>query len=197
MIKLSCSGTYTWGLAYQFNDSDSSGPDNVLADYNPVKDDLEYEEHSYDFMYDEVEGNLVRLENIVAANPKTQFEFFLPPYCITWWCRAVNQNMYDSYQYTLKRVMERLLAYDNVAFYSTDFNSAWVITDLYQYLDIVHGNTGVTERNALEIGNPDFLITLDNYEEALAKLDNIVQAFEEKMKTEGIDFVYEGPLLID
>jgi hypothetical protein len=148
-------------------------------------------------MYDEVEANLVRLENIVAAHPETQFEFFFPPYCITWWCRADKQNMYESYQYTLKRILERLFVYDNVAFYTTDFNNADVITDFYQYIDVVHGNTGVTERNALEIGNPDYQITPDNYEEALDKLDDILQVFEEKVDEEGIGFVYAGPLSID
>lgn len=197
MLKEYLSGNYCSGLAYQFNANLASGPEYVLKSYNPALDHIVYDERSYDFMYDEVEANLVRLENIVAAHPETQFEFFFPPYCITWWCRADKQNMYESYQYTLKRILERLFVYDNVAFYTTDFNNADVITDFYQYIDVVHGNTGVTERNALEIGNPDYQITPDNYEEALDKLDDILQVFEEKVDEEGIGFVYAGPLSID
>lgn len=197
MLSISRFDNYTWGLAYQINGRDDCHPDFVLESYNPIKDVGEHEEHDYLYGYEEVEANLEIIEEFVREHPDTQFEFFLPPYCITWWYRADRQNLMESYLYTLERVMERLLPYDNVRFYTTDFNNPEIITNLYLYQDVAHGGTVVTERMASEIGNPEYEITLDTYRQELADLQKIFEKFRQKTEEEGIDFVYEGPITID
>lgn len=197
MLLASRGDGFSWGLAYQINHQGDCNPDMVLKNYNPTIDEVEYEEHDYRYGYDEVEANLDRIEGLVKAHPETKFEFFLPPYCITWWYRADNQYLLESYLYSLDRVMERLLPYENVSFYTTDFNNADVITNLYLYQDVAHGGTQVTEQMALEIGNPDYEITLETYKQELSDLQKVLDCFKERAETEGIEFVYNGPIQID
>lgn len=194
MLSVSRFDNFTWGLAYQINDKNECGPEYVLQSYNPLKDIGEHEAHDELYGYDEVEANLTRIEAFVQKHPDTRFEFFLPPYCITWWYRADNQNLLESYFYTLERAMERLLPYENVRFFTTDFNNPEIITNLYLYQDVAHGGTVVTERMAAEIGNPEYEITLETYQKELGDLRKLLEAFEVKTETEGIEFVYDGPI---
>lgn len=187
MIKLLLKEDYTWGYAYSFNQYGDCGPDLVLKNYKEtVNGPWDYDEEAY------VEENLNRLENIVADNPKTDFLFFLPPYSVMWWDRSYHFGVLDSYENTLKLCMERLLPYDNVKIYRTDFNNEEVITDLYQYMDVIHGGTSVTERMAKQIGDEKQEITLENYIDEITQLDDIITRFQKRWAAEGIEFIYQS-----
>lgn len=191
MIRISRCGNYTWGMVYNFNQYGVCGPDGVLAGYTPTSQDV-VEQYPYDYQSDYVMENLERLENVVREHPETQFVFFVPPYPILWWDRAYSQGTLSTYEYTLKETLKCLLAYENVDIYTTHFNDATLITDMYQYMDIIHGGPSVTEMMVQEVGNPDTQITLENYEAQVDALMEIEDAFHNKVVNEGYGFVYEA-----
>lgn len=197
MLKKSLAGNYSWGMAYNLNQYAMCGPDAALGSYSPYGL-IPEPEKSWDYEWEYVEENIDRLEETVMNHPGTEFLFCMPPYPILWWTRAYNEGMMVTYEHTLKTCMERLLQYENVRFYTTDFNNIAVITDLYQYMDVIHGGAMVTDRMAQELGDPQQEITLENYEEELARLEEILNCFLEKVDAEGIGFLYgTGGMKID
>ncbi len=181
---------YSWGKAYSFNDAMPAGPDQVLAGYYPTGL-AEVKQQPWEEEAGRVEENLNRIETIVAEHPETEFLFFLPPYPIVWWDRAYNQGLLDSYEQTLRVCLKRLLAYENVKIYTTRFNEEHLITDMYQYVDVVHGSTAVTDQLARDIGDLSMEITMENYEDEIAKLDEILWRFKARVDAEGVGFLFE------
>jgi hypothetical protein len=169
---------YDPGMAYNYNQFSVCGEDAVYSSYYPL--DWSYrEEQGVDYMRDTVNANLDNLENVVASHPTTQFDFFLPPYSVMWWVSATQKGIISSYLETLKSVCGRLLEYDNVTIYRTNFNEESFITDFDNFMDYVHAGFAVTEWMGQEIGASDDILTLENYEEAIDQLavvtDNFIQ----------------------
>lgn len=188
MIKTSRSGNYTWGMTYNLNQYRTCGPEEALSSYFPNGEEPA-EIRPSDYQLEFVTENLKRLEAIVSTNLNTQFVFFVPPYPILWWEKAYSEGMLDAYQYTLEEMLCSLLQYENVEIYTTHFNDVTLITDLYQYMDIIHGGPTVTDMMDQELGNPDTRITLENYEQEVDKLFEIQKVFHEKVKEEGVGFL--------
>lgn len=189
MIQTSKNGNYSWGMTYNFNRYGTCGPEAALSNYFPSGAEPT-EMYSYDYENEYVTENLKRLETAISAHPDTRFIFFVPPYPILWWERAYSEGMLETYEYTLKEALRCLLPYENVEIYTTHFNEVTLITDLYQYMDVVHGGPTVTDMMVEELGNPDTRITLDNYEQEVDRLLEIQEVFHEKVKEEGIGFLY-------
>ena len=178
------------GLLYQMNREAALGPEAVLANHTPGAV-LEPAVKPLDYQGEYVTGNLDRLEAQVREHQETQFFFFVPPYHIIWWDNAYENGLFDTYLYTLENCMERLLAYDNVRFYATDFNQENVITDAYRYMDYIHGGVGVTERMAEQIGVGEQEITPADYKEEIEQLRAVFTRFRMRVEAEGIDFLWE------
>lgn len=193
LIQTTRAGNYDPGLAYQFNQWEQSGAEAVLNNYSPPMQEPS-EVKSEEYMIENVEENLDRLELLVQQHPDTQFLFFTPPYSILWWERAYEDGVMNSYLHTLRLCMEQLLPYENVRMYSVSFNEISVITDLSRYTDFAHGNASITEMMAQEIGNVEYEITLDNYEQELDRLLRTVNYFHNKAKQEGVNILYNGPM---
>jgi hypothetical protein len=169
---------YDPGLAYNINQFLPCGEEQVYNSYYPI--DWSYREDlGADYMKETVEENLQNLENLVAAHPDTQFDFFLPPYSVMWWVKARQSGKMDSYQRTLKSACKRLLKYDNVTIYRTNFNEESFITDFDNFMDYVHAGFSVTEWMGQEIGGSEDILTYDNYEAAVDQIgiitDNFIQ----------------------
>lgn len=193
MIAASQDETYREGMMYQLNKDVQLGPEGVLAMHCPGAGTLqETKPLTYQEAY--VTENINRLEKRVRENPETEFLFFLPPYSVVWWDDAYEKGLFDTYLYTLERCMERLLPYSNVRFYATEFNETATITDMYQYMDYIHGGVQVTERMAQKVGLPEDEITLENYRDELMRLRTVFERFRTRVETEGYGFVYEGPM---
>ena len=135
--------------------------------------------------------NLNALEAIVEAHPETEFIFFLPPYPIVWWDQAYNRGLLESYEQTLRVCIEGLLKYENAKVYATRFNEEALITDMYRYMDDIHGSAAVTDQLAWDIGDPAMEITAENYEDQIAQLDEILWRFKARVDAEGVGFLYE------
>lgn len=178
------------GLIYQMNQEAVLGPEAVLANHTPGSV-LSPTAKPLDYQAEYVTENLDRLEARVKEHPETQFFFFVPPYHIVWWDNAYESGLFDTYMYTLENCMERLLAYDNVRFYATDFNEEKVVTDAYQYMDYIHGGVGITERMAEQIGAEGQEITLSNYQEEIGQLREVFYRFRTRVEAEGYGFMWE------
>ena len=178
------------GLLYAFNRGSQTGPESVLVNHTPGNV-MEPKAKPLDYQAKYVTGNIARLETKVREHPETQFLFFVPPYHIVWWDNAYEMGLLDTYLYTLETCMERLLSYDNVHFYRTDFNEELVITDVYQYMDYIHGSVEVTERMAEQIGTPEQEITLDNYLEEMEQFREVFARFRMRVEAEGYGFLWE------
>lgn len=178
------------GLLYQLNRDVPLGPDEVLKMHCPGVGKL-MQMKPVDYMGEQVQENINRLEMLVAEHQKTQFLFFIPPYNVVWWDDAYEKGLLDAYLHTLDDCMSRLLPYENVRFYATDFNEAGTITDMYQYMDYIHGGPAVTERMAEQIGTAEQEITLENKDAELRKLSEVFYRFRERVEAEGYGFVYE------
>lgn len=193
MIAVSQDESYEEGLIYQLNKNEPVGPESVLAMHCPGAGvTQETKPLTYQEAY--VTENINRLEERVRENQDTEFLFFLPPYSIVWWDDAYEKGLLDTYLYTLEQCMIRLLPYENVRFYTTEFNEASTITDLYQYMDYMHGSVPVTERMAQTVGTAEDEITLENYREELAKLKEVFLQFRSRVESEGYGFMYEGAM---
>lgn len=190
MIRITRAHNYSWGMAYNFNQYEELGPEVALESWEPACES-EVEQYPWDYEWDYVQENVNRLEEMVASHPETEFLFLLPPYSILWWDRAYNRGLLETYEHTLKYAMEVLLQYENVSIFSTYFNSAEVITDLYLYMDLAHAGPEVTDRMAMELGYEQLEITLDSYEEEVDALLDLYAEFRERVKSEGYDFLYE------
>lgn len=190
MISISQSGDYTWGMVYNFNQERVCGPDAVLSNYVPTTQDVT-SQFPQDYQSNYVQENLKRLETVVREHPETRFMFFVPPYPILWWDRAYSEGKLPCYEYTLKECLGTLLEYENVEIYTMHFNDVTLITDMYQYVDVIHGGVPVTDMMVQELGNPDTEITLENYEAQVDQLLEIHEAFHNKVKNEGYGFLYE------
>lgn len=193
MIATSQDENYEEGLLYQLNKNVPVGPEGVLAMHCPGAGVLqEAKPLSYQEAY--VTENINRLEARVRENLDTEFLFFLPPYSIVWWDDAYEKGLLDTYLHTLEQCMARLLLYENVHFYTTEFNETATITDMYQYMDYIHGGVPVTERMAQKIGMSEDEITLETYKEELAQLRDVFMRFRSRVESEGYGFVYEGAM---
>lgn len=178
------------GLLYQLNRDVPLGPDGVLKMHCPGVGTIQKMKPA-DYKDEQVQENIDRLEELVAEHPKTEFLFFIPPYNIVWWDDAYEKGMFDAYLHTLDACMSRLLPYENVRFYATDFNEAGTITDMYQYMDYIHGGPMVTERMAEQIGTAEQEITPENKDANLQQLADVFYRFRERVDAEGYGFVYE------
>lgn len=181
---------YTWGKAYSFNEGEPVGPDQVLARYEPVGL-VEVAQEPWENASGMVMENLNALEAIVEAHPETEFIFFLPPYPVVWWDQAYNRGLLESYEQTLRVCIEGLLKYENAKVYATRFNEEALITDMYRYMDDIHGSAAVTDQLAWDIGDPAMEITAENYEDQIAQLDEILWRFKARVDAEGVGFLYE------
>lgn len=190
MIETSKSEDYTWGMVYNFNQERICGPDAALSNYVPTSQDTT-QRFPQDYQSDYVQENLNRLETVIREHPNTRFMFFVPPYPILWWDRAYSEGKLSNYEYTLKECLGTLLEYENVEIYTTHFNDVTLITDMYQYFDVIHGGVSVTDMMVQELGNPDTEITIENYEAQVDQLLEIHEAFHNKVKNEGYGFLYE------
>lgn len=193
MIVTSQDQSYEEGLIYQLNKDVPVGPEAVLEMHCPGVGSVQ-EPKPLNWQEAYVTENIDRLEARVQENPDTEFLFFIPPYSIVWWDDAYEKGLLDTYLYTLERCMERLLPYENVRFYATEFNEAATITDVYQYMDYIHGSVPVTERMAQKVGSPEDEITIDTYQSELAQLREVFERFRARVETEGYGFIYEGPI---
>lgn len=195
LVKISKSGIYDPGTAYQFNGLKECGIEAVLRSYSPDVTTLYYEQKPVNEQQEWVTENLRGIENSVKENPQTQFIFFIPPYGILWWDCAYRNGLFDTYMNTLNVSMEHLLQYDNVKIYSTDFNKAAVITDFNKYFDYLHAGTVVTDEMPYEIGDKNEEITSDNYKEEIDKFVSLFEEFENGVRRDGYAYIYGCPHL--
>lgn len=102
----------------------------------------------------------------IIAHPETDFYLFFPPYSICYWDDIYRNGNLNKHEEMERYVIERVLEYDNVHLYS--FNSKLdIITNLDNYMDILHYVSDINSEILKWIKNDDGLLTHENYEQYL------------------------------
>lgn len=192
MIGRTIIGAGSMGTMYAFNTWIETGVKHVFNKYCPDPTAMPIVQPE-DYMAAEVKENIGKIEKHIVEHPETEFLFMIPPYNILWWDSSYIEGLFENYMFSLEQCMERFLKYENVHFYATDFNEPQIIENMNRYVDLIHGDTKVTERMALQVGTVENEITLDTYKTEIEKLKRLVYGFREKLTNEGLDFIYVGP----
>jgi|GEM_PF-135157 len=135
MAAQSFSGGYRESLSYNWAEGKDFSQGGALSQYYRRKEVTpELSPDTYD---ENLEGNIRLLEEEITEHPDTEFIFFFPPYSALWWDEVTRAGERDIYLHCEEKVMEMLLAHDQVTVY--DFqNEADIVSDLDNYMDTVH-----------------------------------------------------------
>jgi hypothetical protein len=110
---------------------------------------------------------------MVQSNPDTEFCFFFPPKCITYWSNAKMDGEFDAKFYSLEYVVSLLLTEPNVKVYYYQDNMEWV-TDFSLYKDNIHFKQTVNNQMAEKMTDGDGELTKENYK-------TIIDGFKNKL----------------
>ena len=121
--------SYNWAQWKEFNSDMALG----LYIRKPSVSEMKPENYYEHLLHQ----NLNLLTSRIKAHPETVFYVFIPPYSMLWWDNIYREGDTESYLYNMECAMETLLSYDNVKLYYFQ-NDREVITDLENYMDILH-----------------------------------------------------------
>ena len=76
--------------------------------------------------------------------------------------------------YATRLAAETLLAYDNVEIYYFQ-NDTSIVTDLDNYMDVIHFSDVINHYIVDEMGKGNYRLTLENYEEEIAKMETLAE----------------------
>lgn len=121
-----------------------------------------------------VRANLNMLEQIVKEEPRTKFRFIFSPYSMLWWDDCYRNGELKQNLYATRLAAETLLAYDNVEIYYFQ-NDTSIVTDLDNYMDVIHFSDVINHYIVDEMGKGNYQLTLENYEEEIAKMEALAE----------------------
>ncbi len=119
----------------------------------PEKDLKEYGKY--------VDFNLNKLENLIKAQPETNFIFMIPPYSSLWWHEAYMFGDIEYNFYALEQTFTRLLPYKNVEIHYFQ-NMEDIVSDLSLYMDLIHYHPDVNKSLVNLIPANEYKVTFDN-----------------------------------
>lgn len=114
---------------------------------------------------------------LAAGHPEITFYLFFPPYSICYWDLLDNTGRMERHFEAEKLAIEELLQYPNIKLYSfcDDFD---LVCSLDQYRDYLHYGEEVNSRILVWMKNGEHLLTQDNYEEYLEKVQDFYRAYD-------------------
>lgn len=123
-----------------------------------------------------VDKNIALLTEQLQNHPETTYYFFIPPYSMLWWDNAHRTGELEKYHYLLKNAMMTLSKYENAKIYNFMHNED-IVLNLDNYMDLIHFSQDINyylvEQAAAD--NPEYRVTVDNYEEHLDKIDAVTE----------------------
>ncbi len=148
----------------------------TLLSYTPV----ECSEQTYetDFLIPGITANMdTNICPIIESHPDTKFIIFFPPASILFWNDFERLNQTDAILYNEAYIMERLFAYDNVEIYyfQNDFE---LITDLDNYMDLIHYSREVSYQMLLQMANGERKISEEDYQEVLEEMKAYLHGYD-------------------
>lgn len=153
---------YDEGTAYNFAQHSVFGEQVVRDSYVPRQDIAPMRDYKDDEAI--VNENMDSIKTIIEEHPETQFRFFFPTYSILYWDRAYRNGEIEEYVYAMKLAMTELSKYENVKFYHTDFADESVITELDNYMDLIHGSFDINDKMAEDIINDNNYLDIEEFD---------------------------------
>ena len=119
-----------WAVEDAFGKKAALKKHDVNAPQKPLQDETYY--------MDNVRENLdTQILPMLRAHPETQFLFFFPPKCITYWRNAQKDGVYDAKFYAMHQIAQTLLREENARVFFYADREEWT-TDLSLYMDSIH-----------------------------------------------------------
>lgn len=133
----------TWAL------SDKFGKEAVMAVQS--KDPEQVPEKDETFYQACLTGNLEHnVFPLLEAHPDTQFYFFFPPKCITYWRNAQRSGVFEAKFYAMQYLVDALMQHDNARVYFFADRMEWS-TDLSLWKDNIHFKPLVNDKMCEEM----------------------------------------------
>lgn len=156
--------SYNWAQYKTFSAVDTLSRYNRLEQVMPMQPIADYE--------DNIQGNVSLLEQLVREHPDTEFVFLMPPYSMLWWDNVYRDGTLEACLYAIEVMAETLLAYENVKIYCYQTEEQ-VVMNLDHYMDNVHFSADINQWMVEEIGQNQFRMTKNNYEQIIEKLKGL------------------------
>ncbi len=103
---------------------------------------------------------------MIEENPDTQFVFFFPPKCVTYWKSALDSGELESKVLAAKYFCKELLSYPNAEIYFYQ-NCLDLTVDFDLYKDNIHFNPATNIVLGQKIAAGEGRLSIENYEEVL------------------------------
>lgn len=192
MIASSVIGDYDENNSYNWAQWKEFNSDMILGLY--IRKPSVSEMKPADFYEDILEKNLDLLLKRINTHPETTFYIFIPPYSMLWWDNIYREGDTEAYLYNMERAMEELLACDNVKFFYFQ-NDREVITDLENYMDIIHFSPEINHYICENLINGGHRIDEQNYRENIDEMralsyeivEELVLPYEDRIKVDIYD----------
>lgn len=178
--------SYNWAQWKEFNSDMALG----LYIRKPSISEMKPENYYEDLLHQ----NLNLLTSRIKAHPETVFYVFIPPYSMLWWDNIYREGDTESYLYNMECAMETLLSYDNVKLYYFQ-NDREVITDLENYMDILHFSPDINHYICDSLLSGDHQINQSNYKENISEMrklsyeivNELIKPYEDQIKVDLYD----------
>lgn len=170
MVSVSILEDYDEGTSYNWAQYKTFSAEDTLSRYQRIEqvvsmqDIAEYETN--------IQGNVALLEQLVSGHTTTQFVFMLPPYSMLWWDNAYRDGTLDASLYAIETMAATLLTYENVEIYCYQTEKD-VVMNLDYYMDNVHFSENINQWMVEQIGQNQFRMTKNNYEQIIEKLEGL------------------------
>lgn len=178
--------SYNWAQWKEFNSDMALGLYIRKPSVSEMKPENDYE--------DVLNENIALLTSRIKAHPQTLFYVFIPPYSMLWWDNIYREGDTQAYLYNLEKAMEALLACENVRLFYFQ-NDESVITDLENYMDILHFSPEINHYICDSMIEGKREITMDNYKENISEMrslayeitDKLIKPYEDRIKVDIYD----------
>lgn len=178
--------SYNWAQWKEFNSDMALGLYIRKPSVSEMKPENYYEEL--------LNQNLSLLTSRIKAHPETVFYVFVPPYSMLWWDNIYREGDTESYLYNMEHAMETLLSFDNVKLYYFQ-NDREVITDLENYMDILHFSPDINHYICDCLLSGDHRIDQSNYKDNIKKMRDLsyeivnvlIKPYEDQIKVDIYD----------
>lgn len=123
------------------------------------------------------ENIIQNVESSVKENPDVVFYLFFPPYSVYYWDNLVQRGELSKHIELERIVIERLLQYDNVRFFSFS-NNFDVVCDEYNYRDTAHYGEWINSDMLEWMAEGKYQLTKDNYEAYLNEIKEFYTTYD-------------------
>lgn len=148
----------------------------VLKGYSrPEISELKWDQEA---MLEKVKANLQQnIEELVEANPDTEFVFYFVPFSILYWDQELRTGKFESTMAAVEYAIGELLQYSNVKVYFYH-NEEDIITNLDNYKDYSHYGKWINSYLSQAMASDKNRLKIDNYEQVVEDMRQFVRKYD-------------------